>query len=182
MIKFFRRIRQRLLNENKISRYFLYAIGEIVLVVIGILIALQINTWNQERLDKIRSVEFHHRLADELKTLEERSKSDVKRAKELVEYLRSSVLILKRGALSETAKDTLDFTLQNFFQFVRIEGELKAFEEMKSTGQLGLIYNRDLKEGLLNYLSFLEAISKVYDQLADKVNAVSYTHLTLPTN
>ena len=49
MIKFFRKIRQNLLMENKTSKYFKYAIGEIVLVVIGILIALQINIWNQEK-------------------------------------------------------------------------------------------------------------------------------------
>jgi len=49
MIKFFRRIRQQLLMENRASKYLLYAIGEIVLVVIGILIALQINNWNENR-------------------------------------------------------------------------------------------------------------------------------------
>jgi hypothetical protein len=47
MIKFFRKIRQKMLTENKFSKYLLYAIGEIVLVVIGILIALQVNNWNQ---------------------------------------------------------------------------------------------------------------------------------------
>ena len=47
MIKFFRRIRQRLLSENKFSKYLIYAIGEIILVVIGILIALSINNWNE---------------------------------------------------------------------------------------------------------------------------------------
>ena len=50
MIKFFRKIRQKLLTQNKFSKYLLYAVGEIVLVVIGILIALQINNWNQDRL------------------------------------------------------------------------------------------------------------------------------------
>ena len=45
MIKFFRKIRQNLLMENKTGKYFKYAFGEIVLVVIGILIALQINNW-----------------------------------------------------------------------------------------------------------------------------------------
>ena len=50
MIKFFRKIRQKMMNENKFSKYFLYAIGEIVLVVIGILIALQINNKNQQRI------------------------------------------------------------------------------------------------------------------------------------
>jgi hypothetical protein len=49
MIKFFRKIRQNLLTENKFSKYLLYAIGEIILVVIGILIALSINNWNEER-------------------------------------------------------------------------------------------------------------------------------------
>ncbi|WP_426430833.1 DUF6090 family protein [Winogradskyella sp. HB-48] len=49
MIKFFRQIRQNLLIENKTGRYFKYALGEIILVVIGILIALQINNWNEER-------------------------------------------------------------------------------------------------------------------------------------
>jgi hypothetical protein len=49
MIKFFRKIRQNLLNKKKVGKYLLYAIGEIILVVIGILIALQINNWNEER-------------------------------------------------------------------------------------------------------------------------------------
>ena len=49
MIKFFRKIRQRLLTENKFSKYLIYAIGEIILVVIGILIALSINNWNQDK-------------------------------------------------------------------------------------------------------------------------------------
>jgi len=52
MIKFFRKIRQRLLSENKFSKYLIYAFGEIILVVIGILIALQINNWNQNRVNK----------------------------------------------------------------------------------------------------------------------------------
>ena len=54
MIKFFRKIRQKLLSENKLSKYLIYAIGEIILVVIGILIALSINNWNSERQNDIR--------------------------------------------------------------------------------------------------------------------------------
>ncbi len=54
MIKFFRHIRKLLINENKMGKYFKYAIGEILLVVIGILIALQINTWNTKRLDSLK--------------------------------------------------------------------------------------------------------------------------------
>lgn len=58
MLKFFSRIRQNLLNENRFSKYLLYAIGEIILVVIGILIALQINNWNENRKHKKAEMEF----------------------------------------------------------------------------------------------------------------------------
>ncbi|MDM9632664.1 hypothetical protein [Robiginitalea aurantiaca] len=49
MLRFFRQIRQRLLTDNKFSKYLLYAVGEILLVVIGILIALQVDNWNENR-------------------------------------------------------------------------------------------------------------------------------------
>lgn len=49
MIKFFRKIRQKLLAEGRLSKYLIYALGEIILVVVGILIALQINNWNEEK-------------------------------------------------------------------------------------------------------------------------------------
>ena len=58
MIKFFRRIRKQLLTENKFSKYLLYAIGEIVLVVVGILIALSINNWNEWKKERIKEREI----------------------------------------------------------------------------------------------------------------------------
>ena len=58
MIKFFRNIRQNLLSEGKTSRYLKYAIGEVVLVVIGILIALQINNWNEQRKLHLKEKSF----------------------------------------------------------------------------------------------------------------------------
>ena len=58
MIKFFRKIRQKLLSQNRFTRYLIYANGEIFLVVIGILIALQINTWNENRKYRNQEDEF----------------------------------------------------------------------------------------------------------------------------
>ena len=66
MTPFFRRIRLKLANENQFLRYSRYAIGEIVLVVVGILIALQINNWNETRKEKIQE---HHILEVILKDL-----------------------------------------------------------------------------------------------------------------
>jgi hypothetical protein len=74
MIKFFRKIRQNLIMENKTSKYFKYAIGEIVLVVIGILIALQINNWNEGRLEKEKEkvivANLHTEFKENLKDLD----------------------------------------------------------------------------------------------------------------
>ena len=65
MIKIFRKIRQKLLSENKFSKYLLYAMGEIILVVIGILIALQLNTLNQNRQDRIQEQQILVQLLNE---------------------------------------------------------------------------------------------------------------------
>lgn len=57
MLRFFRTFRQRLLAENRFSKYLLYAIGEILLVVFGILIALEVNNWNQQRQERAEEIE-----------------------------------------------------------------------------------------------------------------------------
>ena len=67
MLKFFRKIRQKLIDQGDAKRYLLYAIGEILLVVVGILIALQINNWNTNQTNRHTETEYLHRLKNELK-------------------------------------------------------------------------------------------------------------------
>jgi len=62
MLRFFRKMRSALIPESRFGRYFFYALGEIVLVVIGILIALHINNWNEER----KADKFEKKLLNEL--------------------------------------------------------------------------------------------------------------------
>ena len=73
MIKFFRNIRQKLAAENKVMAYLRYAIGEMVLVVIGILIALQINNWNSDRIKKnkesIYMISIERDLKEQIKSI-----------------------------------------------------------------------------------------------------------------
>ena len=73
MLKFFRRIRQKLLTKNpptqssRAGRYLLYALGEIALVMIGILLALQVNNWNQNRIDRRSEIKYLKNLQKDLK-------------------------------------------------------------------------------------------------------------------
>ncbi|MEP0132087.1 MAG: DUF6090 family protein [Eudoraea sp.] len=66
MIKFFRKIRQKLLTENKFSKYLFYAIGEILLVVVGILIALQVNNWNERKKDRKSEYKSYQKILSSL--------------------------------------------------------------------------------------------------------------------
>ena len=87
MIKFFRQIRYKLMSQNLTGRYFKYAIGEILLVVIGILIALQINNWNQNRLEKLKSLEYHKRMVEELDLMIQTFKWDSTRGHNMTKHL-----------------------------------------------------------------------------------------------
>jgi len=66
MIKIFRNTRQKLISKGNIGKYFKYAFGEIVLVVIGILIALQINNWNEQRKQNNKRQGYYYQLSDDL--------------------------------------------------------------------------------------------------------------------
>jgi len=84
MIKFFRKIRQNLLMENKTGKYLKYAIGEIILVVIGILIALQINNWNENRkIQKLETEIYKELKSDLLQTKNDIQKTITKHKKTL---------------------------------------------------------------------------------------------------
>jgi len=98
MIKFFRKIRQKLLTENKFSKYLIYAIGEIILVVIGILIALQINNWNENKkqIKKEEKVlqQFKNELNEDLFILDEiitSNKFVIKSCNELIKHLEKNM-------------------------------------------------------------------------------------------
>ena len=108
MIKFFRKIRQNLLSEGKTGKYFKYAIGEIVLVVIGILIALQVNNWHEHQ--KI--------ITNEQEVLKSLEKEIVKNTKQLEKYKTRNdfysevtaevILKLKQGKETFTTKEISD--------------------------------------------------------------------------
>ena len=95
MFKFFRNIRQSLLMKDKITKYYKYALGEIVLVVIGILIALSINNWNEARKNRIEQLILINNIIEDLRLDSihiNKSLSEVRNQKRLVDDLISKSL------------------------------------------------------------------------------------------
>ena len=160
MIKFFRHIRQSLLAQNKFRRYLLYAIGEIILVVIGILIALQINNWNQTQ--KQKSIEAQY-LTNIIGDLEEQFKSIEVQMEYEREYYETASKIIDYYNTHQT------FSLDSiFFKGAALLTQRKTFvvtdptyTDLISSGNITLIRNKTNKDMLLNYYQELERIEKV---------------------
>jgi hypothetical protein len=149
MIKVFRRIRQNILTENKFSKYLLYAIGEIFLVVIGILIALQINTWNENRKSK---KDERYVLTEVLKNLEE----DAMLVDAIIkkrQKAKAAVIALQKSMKPETKdSDSLQFYLVDLLTFERYYPINNAFEILKSKGlQLS---NNELTSKISRYYDY----------------------------
>ncbi|SDB19855.1 hypothetical protein SAMN03097699_0052 [Flavobacteriaceae bacterium MAR_2010_188] len=131
MLKLFRNIRQNLLAEGKTTKYLKYAIGEIVLVVIGILIALQINNWNENQ--KSQKDEYYV-LSEVLKNLEE----DALLVDDIItqrQKAKTAVITLQKFLKSETRdSDSLQFYLVDLLTFERYFPINNAYEILKSKG------------------------------------------------
>jgi hypothetical protein len=103
MIKFFRHIRQTMINENRFTKYFLYAVGEILLVVIGILIALQINNWNENQKLRQRQVDLMNALILDLNAKMEENISDLAIGKRLMVKAEKAMDDMESGSTVDTA-------------------------------------------------------------------------------
>ena len=157
MIKFFRKIRQNLLMENKTGKYFKYAIGEIVLVVIGILIALQVNNWNENRNLKNKTWKSLNSLAEELNSNKSILKSNIDLVKFDIQTGLNLIDSLNNNSISEENKDT--YLLHKILELgpVRISSlTTSSLDEMISSGNYSSINFENIKENLLAYNSEIE--------------------------
>ena len=174
MIKIFRKIRQKLLTESKFSKYLLYAIGEIILVVIGILIAFQVNNWNEKRKNDSLEQNYLISLQEEFgfnkKNLKSLVNLNVKNANfglKILNYTGPS-----KPEISEKSFDSLIInTIGNEVEF-RPRNEI--IDELISSGKLSIIDNSVLRTSLsswsesLKRVKFQEAeLSKYRFQLLD---------------
>ena len=157
-MKIFRKIRFNLIGENKTGKYVKYAIGEIVLVVVGILIALQINNWNQTRKDNNALKEYlvkikSHTLED-LQHLEEITKGRTQIA-EACKKARISIL-------DKTEEENLFVFMASGYAFADyyFKPNTGGYEALKNSEYFGKINNTPLDSLLAKYHSLLEVIAE----------------------
>lgn len=158
MIKFFRKIKQQLLSERKFSKYLIYAIGEIVLVVLGILIALQINNWNQKRIDSSKERTYLTNLKKEInENVRYNQYSILDRVDDKIEGLELAKNICENNlAIQDTLKTLQKITYGGVFGGDFPLGIRNYYDELLNTGNLHLIKNDSIKNIIAEYYMRIE--------------------------
>jgi hypothetical protein len=146
MLTFFRKLRRNLFAKNKFSSYLAYAIGEITLIVIGILIALQINNWNTDRINKRQELKTYKNIRNQL----------VEDQKELTKVIgfnnyfigqfeKANQYILDNN---RNAIDTLAYIAMNLAQFSDFHRSANIYETLVNSGDLKLLKNDSITDWL----------------------------------
>ena len=175
MISLFRKMRQKLLAEGKTGRYLKYAIGEILLVVIGILIALQINNWNDAR--KIRVKELHYlqniksdlivNIAEMQNYLADRNEK-IAAAERILEHFEGKPI----SDISAFNADGVNiYSWQKFYQ------SNNTFQELVNSGNLAIISNDEIKNVLLNIESQYKKMKSEEEHFRFDTETMIYTPL-----
>jgi len=147
MLRFFRHIRKSLMEQNKIRSYLFYAVGEILLVMIGILLALQVNNWNEERI----AMEEEHFLLTSLKEdfnirFLELQEFKIARKNSIDTIYEINLVISEPTSLSESRMDTLIGTMSNALTF---NDQFKTLDMLFTTGMINQLSNEELKRRLI---------------------------------
>jgi hypothetical protein len=164
MIKFFRNIRQKLAAENKVAGYLRYAIGEIILVVIGILIALQINNWNEERKSKNEETVIINNLREEYLQIQNELQlkiDQLNNSKNVVQEL-INLFGKSQTEIKNTNTDSLIYYSLTWPEFNPTSSVLN---DLLQSGRLRLITNSDLRKLLFEWTPAIEEAKSQYDEM-----------------
>lgn len=146
MITFFRKVRQKLLSDNKFSKYLIYAVGEIMLVVIGILIALQINNWNTNRKNSQFEQSILVDIELEISSNIERLKETIDKHEESLNATQEFIKIFEdNDKLSEASDSTVNALLMAMDYNQTYDPTSGILESIISSGQINYLQNKELK-------------------------------------
>lgn len=177
MIKFFKNIRKKMASENKASAYMRYAIGEIVLVVIGILIALQINNWNEQRKARIVEDNFFEDVLQDLKKDQDRLQYYVLFHTKRIEYL-DTLLTYVRNPRKSMGIEKFQQYVEPLYYSATPTSYSTAFESAKATGTFNDIKAKNLIKELSQYYSDFAQIEDNFASITryveDKFEPIMY--------
>ncbi len=174
MIKLFRNIRQNLINEGKTTKYLKYAIGEIFLVVIGILIALQINNWNEGRKESNLELETLSGLYNDIANNKIKIASMISRDSIIITGNQHILSLLQD--VNSSFNDSLQFSFGNINRYDVFFPQQMAYETLKSKG-LHTIKNDSLRAQIIELYDETYFINSHIRDLKSEIYANTYSML-----
>ena len=163
MPRFFNRIRKQLAKDNKFFQYSRYAIGEILLVVIGILIALQVNDWNQEQQLLQVEVSYLNKILDEFQS-NEQVLLDQKQSLTLHHDRQEKLLALhQRGVPFELREMLTSIEISGFTASVKFKKEV--WNDIYSTGNALVFQNDELQQWISSFYSMMQDYERLIGDL-----------------
>jgi len=146
MLRFFRRIRQALIRDNKFRKYTTYALGEIALVMIGILLALQVNNWNEGRKERAIENAFLIDLKDEIAINKKELSKQINSAETKVNAAKSIAKEITATSKSMTEEQLAKLTQTAFMGVPHFVAKNSVINEIESLGGLQIIQNDTIKD------------------------------------
>ena len=157
MINFFRKIRKKLADNNQFLKYSRYAIGEIALVMIGILLALQVNNWNTNRINSNKEIIFLNRLKNDVSEQIEVLELQVKIC-DMFSVHSDSILVDYKALKDFTKIDNIDKRLSHLMKTTGFRNVNTTFKELNSTGQLSLIKNSEITTKIIEFYKNIDGV------------------------
>ena len=177
MLVFFKKIRHHLLTESlpailggKFSKYLLYALGEIVLVVVGILIALSINNWNEDRKEEVLELEYLERIITDLKADTRYFNRQIVECNEVMDL---SYQYIHKAYEEQKSKEDYIALIELFTD--RTENlvvQNSTYLELNNAGKLSIFKNQQVKDSLI-------ALHRDYEYAASRIKEFNDYHANL---
>lgn len=161
-MKLFRKIRKTLINEGNLRKYLTYAIGEILLVMIGILLALQVNSWNDGRVKMNTELRYYKNIKDQIIDDRDVILDQIEYNNKYLTQFEFANQILKANDRSKI--DTLGYIALNLTDYSDFDRQGNIYETMVNSGEIKLLNNQNIIEGLrrleetYNYINRMENI------------------------
>lgn len=162
-MNFFKKLRQNLIRNGEIKKYLTYAVGEILLVVIGISLAFQVDNWNDNRINRNIEVQFYDNIRDQIRDDQELIQEQKKFNKDFMKEFHYGYDIIDSNDKGKL--DTLGIIIRNMFQYSDFDRQGNIYETMVNSGEIKILRNHDIVNGireLEEYYIYVNRIESIH--------------------
>ena len=146
MLRFFRRLRRSMIANGKLKSYLLYAAGEILLIVIGVLLAIQVNAMQERRAERKSELAIYGTIKDQLLNYRSILEDDAGyNQRYLAQFAYAGTLIAQND---RTRLDTLGKIARNMINYSDFDATGNIYESLVNSGEINLLHNPDIVEGV----------------------------------